>query len=304
MSAATLQAVSGVSSIPAHWNYDANDFWEKGYAVARGVFSPTEMKEMKAATDRVKQAGMGHGTQFRQGNLVFWVNDDPSIGTNVRGMQWGSYLEPLLEQVRRDPRMLALVEPLIGNNLRQIINQLHWKTPGSKTAIEFHADRRNRQPAAAFRDVANSYVQTAIAVDPMTENNGALMVVPGSHRKPFIEDPLKGGNFGGDESYTNLGIMGYKKEDLLPLYAQPGDVLLWHVDTIHGSGINRDPNMDRCIYINGYVKAQNCMRGHWAFINGQSIPLPPIDVPVLIQHEAIFDDLAPRTEAPAKKLYD
>jgi hypothetical protein len=33
------------------------------------------------------------------------------------------------------------------------------------------------------------------------------------------------------------------------------------------------------------------MRGHWAFIEGQGIPLPPIDVPVLIHRDDIFDQI-------------
>ena len=301
MSTATLE--QDVERGAKKWGYNAADFWEKGYAVARGVFSPDEMREIKSATDRVKAVGMKHGATHRQGNLCFWVEQDPNIGMNVRGMQWSSYLEPVLDAMRKDPRMLAILKPLIGDNLRQIINQIHWKTPGSRTAIDFHADRRNRLPAEAFRDVANSYVQTALSVDPMTPENGALMVVPYSHRKAHVVDVLKGVNFSKDESFNNLKVLGYETKDLLPIYCEPGDVVLWHVDTVHGSGLNKSQTMDRCIYINGYVKAQNCMRGHWAFIQGQPVPLPPIDVPVLVQHEAIFDDLAPRTDG-AKKMYD
>jgi len=302
MSTASVESEREVHA--RQWGYDPAEFWEKGYAVARAVFSRDEMREIHAATGRVKAAGMQHGANYRHGNLVFWVEQDPNIGTNVRGMQWGSYLEPALESVRHDPRMLAILKPLIGDNLRQIINQLHWKTPGSRTAIDFHADRRNRQPAEAFREVESNYVQTALSVDPMTPENGALMVIPGSHRKACKKDVLNGGNFSKDETFSNLALLDYEKKDLLPLYTEPGDVVLWHVDTIHGSGLNHSQTMDRCIYINGYVRAQSCMRGHWAFIKGQPIPLPPAEVPVLVQHEPIFDDLAPRKDSASKKMYD
>ena len=70
----------------------------------------------------------------------------------------------------------------------------------------------------------------------------------------------------------------------------PGDIAIWHVDTIHGSEMNQSQK-DRCLYINGYVDARNCMRGHWAFIDGQGVPLPPIDVPVLIHRDDIFDEI-------------
>jgi ectoine hydroxylase-related dioxygenase (phytanoyl-CoA dioxygenase family) len=266
-------------------------FQRHGYAVARGVYAADEVEQLKNATDRCKQHGLKTGRSFRQGNLGYWIDDDVNIGTNVIGMQWPSYLEPKLEALRRDPRMLALLGPLIGTNVRQIVNQLHWKTPGSAFAVSFHRDRINRRPPQAFRALASSYVQTGTVIDPMTSENGALLVVPGSHlKKPQSRHPGTGNFVAGGVSRCYLTSEGYREENLVPVYAEPGDVVLWHVDTIHGSEMNTS-NYDRCLYINGYVDARNCMRGHWAFINGQGIPLPPIDVPVLVHRDDIFDHL-------------
>jgi ectoine hydroxylase-related dioxygenase (phytanoyl-CoA dioxygenase family) len=266
-------------------------FRQHGYAVIRNVFNAEEVAELKAAADRAKRRGMEVGRPFRQGNLGYWIDEDPRIGTNVIGMQWPSYDEPLLEHHRRDPRMLTFLEPLIGRNIRQIVNQLHWKTPGSTFAVEFHRDRINRRPAEAFRALAASYVQVGTAIDPMTEKNGALLIVPGSHlRKPRTRHPGTGNFVSGDVSRNYLAGEGFCDADLIPVHAEPGDVALWHVDTIHGSEMNQS-SQDRCLYINGYVDARNCMRGHWAFIEGQGVPLPPIDVPVLVHRDDIFDGL-------------
>jgi hypothetical protein len=76
------------------------------------------------------------------------------------------------------------------------------------------------------------------------------------------------------------------------------------VDTIHGSEMNGSAAMDRCLYINGYVDARNCMRGHWAFIEGQGVPLPPLDVPVLIHRDDIFDHLDVEFTSGALRLTD
>jgi ectoine hydroxylase-related dioxygenase (phytanoyl-CoA dioxygenase family) len=264
-------------------------FHHDGYAVIRDVFSIQEVSNLKRATDRVKRRGFKVGRSFRHGNQGYWVNDDPLIGTNVIGMQWPSYDEKVLELHRRDPRMLTILEPLIGPNIRQIVNQLHWKTPRSTFAVSFHRDRINRKPAQAYRELASSYVQTATVIDPMTADNGALLLVPGSQlRKARSTHPGKGNFVNGDVSRAYLSDEGYREADLVPAYAEPGDVVLWHVDTIHGSEMNQSSH-DRCLYINGYVDARNCMRGHWAFIEGQGIPLPPIDVPVLIHRDDIFE---------------
>ena len=44
--------------------------------------------------------------------------------------------------------MARLLEPLIGRNLKQIINQIHWKVPGSLGDFAWHQDSRSRRPAS------------------------------------------------------------------------------------------------------------------------------------------------------------
>ncbi len=283
----------------------AEHFRREGYAVIRGVWTASEIAAAHAATDELKRRALEVGSAFRHGNLQGWLAEDASIGLNVIGMQWPGHWSPLLERMRRDPRMLEILRPLIGENIRQIIHQLHWKTPGASFSVSFHRDRRSRKPAEAYRDLENSYVQIGTAIDPMTPENGALLVVPGSHLdgRPLeikSETAFKSGTLGRSVLYHS----GYREEDILPIYAEPGDVVFWHVDTIHGSDENQSKDLDRCLFINGYVKAQNCMRGQWAFIKGEGIPLPPVDVPVLIQREEIFDHLSFETNCPMTRAQD
>ncbi|MEM8766065.1 MAG: phytanoyl-CoA dioxygenase family protein [Pseudomonadota bacterium] len=265
-------------------------FHEQGYVVVKAVFDERHVAALAAAACRMKAGGLEYGRSYRQGNLGYWLDDDERIGTHVLGMQWPSHRDPVLELHRRDPRMFALLEPLIGSNVRQIVNQLHWKTPDSSFAVDFHRDRSNRKPAEAFRALASSYVQTATAIDQMTADNGPLLMVPGSHR--YERRPVAaGGNFiSGAPTADYLASQGFVRSDLVAVHAEPGDVVLWHVDTIHGSGTNQSHG-DRCLYINGYVDARNCLRGHWAFIEGLGIPLPPLDVPVLVHRDDIFDHM-------------
>jgi len=113
---------------------------------------------------------------------VIWVDEDPDTGTTVRGMQWPSYHDAVMDKFRTDPRLLMILEPLIGCDIKQIINQVHWKRPGSNTSWPLHRDVRSRRPGNAFIDLYTSWVQTGIAVDPHLKENGAMQIVPGSHR--------------------------------------------------------------------------------------------------------------------------
>src|SRR5690606_11513130 len=102
------------------------------------------------------------------------------LGRILRYAQWPSYFDPVLEAFRRDTRIRDVRAPLIGHDVKQIINQLHWKPPGAEM-VEFgyHQDVRSRRPRSAYRDLARSYVQTGIAIDPHRHDNGAMTVYPG-----------------------------------------------------------------------------------------------------------------------------
>ena len=43
-----------------------------------------------------------------------------------------------------------LLEPLIGRDLKQIINQVHWKAPGSLGDFAWHQDSKSRRPAVSL----------------------------------------------------------------------------------------------------------------------------------------------------------
>ena len=78
-------------------------------------------------------------------------------------------------------------------------------------------------------------------------------------------------------------------EGCVAIEAEPGDVLVWHGDAVHGSGLSHATHSSRILYINGYVRAADCMRGYLAAVSGQPVPLPPIDVPVLVYGEPSFE---------------
>jgi hypothetical protein len=83
-----------------------------------------------AAFDRIWQAGLSHPSRFRHGNMFFRVAQDRRLGRMLGYVQWPSYFEPMLDRFRKDPRMLSIVEPLIGADLKQIINQMHSRRSG------------------------------------------------------------------------------------------------------------------------------------------------------------------------------
>ena len=263
-------------------------FLSDGYAIVRNFFSEDEIAAIAAATDQLYDEGRVHGRSFRHGNLFYNVagTDDPV----VRMVQWPSYHQKLLDRVRLDRRFAELLEPLIGGDLKQIINQVHWKAPGAIGEFAWHQDSRSRRPASAYRNLADSYVQTGLAIDPHNPESGGMRFIPKSHLK---------GDLGMDCSKKALGTplmdkalddVGLSAAGAIDLILERGDLAIWSPYLVHGSGLNSSSHKRR-FFINGYVRAADCDRGEWAFRAGQPVPLGPI--PALVHYEELRERPGP-----------
>src|SRR5690242_7973216 len=115
------------SDEPASICADLTHYWREGYAVVRGFFQAGEIAEISDALDQLHAEGVAHGRSFRHGNLFYNVARQREGEPLVRMVQWPSYHQPVLNSVRLDTRFAQLLEPLIGCDLKQIINQVHWK---------------------------------------------------------------------------------------------------------------------------------------------------------------------------------
>lgn len=264
----------------------AEQYRRDGYAIVRGVFPPGAIAELSAAVDEVHAEGLALGASFRYGNLNYRVDGD-----EVRMVQWASYHNVVLDRFRIAARIGATLFPLIGDDVKQIINQVHWKKPGGKGDFAFHQDSRFRRPDSAYRNLGTSYVQTGLAIDRHDAASGAMRILPGSHRAGPIELGTSGSSVMDSVVETEaLSAAGLDPTHLVDLELEPGDLALWSPYLVHGSGSNASGHYRR-FYINGYVRAEDCDRGEWAFRRGQPQPLGPR--PNLVHFEELYERPGP-----------
>ena len=270
---------------PEAWRRD-------GYYIVRGIFDAEEVEAIGRDIDRVHQEGIAHGRSFRHGNLYYKIAQSDA-GPRVQMVQWPSYHVPALDAVRLDPRFAALLEPLIGRDIKQIINQLHWKAPGSAGEFAWHQDSRFRLPAECYRNLATSYVQTGLAIDPHKPETGGMTFIPRSHLHGDLDLDTTADVLGRSMQDVALERVGLSAGDAIQLDLEPGDLALWNSYLVHGSGTNRSSHQRR-FYINGYVRASDCDRGEWAFRDGLAVPLGP--EPELVHYEALRERGEPHYE--------
>ena len=260
------------------------DYQRDGYVILRGLFGRDEIREIGKAIDRVHSEGVAHGRSFRHGNLFYNVSPAGDGAAHVRLAQWFSYHNPVLNAVRLDPRFAAILAPLLGCDLKQIINQLHWKAPGSLGDFAWHQDSRFRRPREAYRNLGTSYVQTGLAIDPHTPESGCMKFIRGSHRRGHLDLDSSTQVLGTAMRQSVLEQVGLSADDLVEVILDPGDLALWSPYLVHGSGKNNSDHRRR-LYINGYVRAKDCDRGEWAFRDGKPVPFGP--EPALVHYEAL-----------------
>jgi ectoine hydroxylase-related dioxygenase (phytanoyl-CoA dioxygenase family) len=248
----------------------------EGYAVIRGFLTPAETQEIAAEVDRLYAEGLKHHATYRHKNLLFEILDDPKARRRVvLQAHWTAWISPLMERMRRSDKYLAVLKPFLGEDVKQITHQVHWKPPGAKyTFYRFHQDARFREGKSKDFDHLQSTVTTGLAIDRQTAANGALRVIPRSHRLGYLGLSDDGPIMVGETQDEELRRAGLDPAAMVTCEMEPGDLLLWTLFTVHGSAPNVS-NFDRRFMINSYVRASDSDRGEWAFRGGVSTPLGP-----------------------------
>lgn len=150
---------------------------------------------------------------------------------------------PAVFNMMTDDRLLDLVESVIGPEITSNpIQHVRIKPPAVDlradeirahiTATGWHQDR-----AVTLEEADETQMVTVwVAVTEATAENGCLQVIPGSHRGAMVPHCPNSGNVG----IPAAAMAGRKSK---PLPVGPGGVVLFHPLTIHGSLVNRSPDV-------------------------------------------------------------
>jgi ectoine hydroxylase-related dioxygenase (phytanoyl-CoA dioxygenase family) len=223
------------------------EFWERGFTVLPGAFKSDELKRMRDAFERLRWAACAlRETALFEGSR-FVVHEDPAApaGVAVDRVVWCGACEPVLDEVGRDGRLLAPAAKLLGSRtMQQLINQAHFKMPGDGVAFPWHQDSTHRRfGGGEWRDVngRGSFVQTMVAVDDVTCDNGPLRFLPGSQSRGHLDLPPDGRLPADIDPGASVAAV-----------MEAGSVLVFGPYVIHGS----EPNLShrpRRVLLNGFA---------------------------------------------------
>jgi ectoine hydroxylase-related dioxygenase (phytanoyl-CoA dioxygenase family) len=191
----------------------------------------------------------------------------------LRGLQYGYRISPALDAVRTSAEAGGILTPLIGPDMTAVVNTLFWKAPGEPdTAIAYHQDATFRRPVERYRNVADSFVQFGLALDPHGPGNGGMRVVAGSHLLGDLNIRRTSSVMTKPPDVMNLEVYGLSSTEERDLVLDPGDVVFWHPYLLHGSPANRSRVMNRRFLITGYMRSRDCDAGDESFHDGRPCP--------------------------------
>jgi ectoine hydroxylase-related dioxygenase (phytanoyl-CoA dioxygenase family) len=117
-----------------------------------------------------------------------------------------------------------------------------------------------------------------------------MRFIPRSHLRGDLHMDCERHSLGAAMTAQALDAVGLSEDDAIDVVLEPGDLALWSPYLVHGSGTNRSSHKRR-FYINGYVRADDCDRGEWAFRRGLPVPLGP--KPALVHYEGLHEHPGP-----------
>ncbi len=150
--------------------------------------------------------------------------------------------DAVLDSYTTHEKILDCVERFIGHDVQTIHTMLINKPPNVQGHHPLHQDLIY----FPFRP-AEKLVASWTALEPVTRENGCLVVVPGSHRgelRPHGNPPglewLNGG-------YWGVLDVAEEKDRRVHLEMEPGDTVFFHPILLHGSGRNRTQGFRRAM---------------------------------------------------------
>ena len=211
-----------------------DSYEEKGYLSVPDVISSEEIAELRRVTDSlVEQA-----RSVSESDDVFGLEPGHTAEQpRVRRIKRPSLRHEIYTSMLYHDTILDMVAQLIGDDIRFTGEKLNMKEAGFGSVVEWHQDW-------AFMPHTNDdLLAVGIAIDDMTIDNGALLVIPGSHRGA-IYDHHQDGFFIG--AVTDSAV---DPTEVVAIEIPAGGVSIHHVRTLHGSAPNTSKRSRRMLFL-------------------------------------------------------
>lgn len=198
---------------------------ENGYLKVEQVVTPGELAELQAVTDRLIDASRAVTESDERFDLDTGHSADNPRLTRIK---LPHKQHPVYDRILKRSKVTEVLNDLLGPDTVLNTAKLNCKAPGGGAAVEWHQDW-------AFYPATNdSLLAFGLMLEDVTEENGPLMVLPGSHRGPVLSHHAGGVFCGAIDPDDPL----FDRDRIVTLTGKAGDMTVHHVRLLHGSAPN------------------------------------------------------------------
>jgi ectoine hydroxylase len=200
---------------------DAATFWREGFVVKRGFYSAAEMAALADA--------LAHDAALHE--RAFGLAD--GLGGRTEIALWNEAGDDVFGALARGERLVGAAQTLLGDEVYHYHSKITMKRPGAGGTWVWHQDYGYwYKNGCLYPDM----LSVAVPLSPMSTANGCLQVLAGSHRMGRLDHGFVGSQTGADPTRVaaicdRLATVAFE--------AEPGDVMLFHSNTLHTSSPNR-----------------------------------------------------------------
>jgi phytanoyl-CoA hydroxylase len=226
-------------------------FRRDGYVVARALASSAEIEALRALTASMLHPLLGPVEYEADVGYPGAPKDKLAAGGHTPRRLLHAYSrDPLLRAWARDPRVGDLLTTFFGGRA-PFVSQCHHncimtKHPGFSSLTSWHQDIRYWSFERA------DLISTWLALGPERKANGALLVVPGSHRLEIEPHRYDEALFLRADLTENRALLA--QAQMVEL--EPGDMLFFHCRLFHAAGRNETERL-KCSLVFSYHDATN-----------------------------------------------
>ena len=258
-------------------------FNENGYLRLERVYSPDEVKrlsdELSTLMETFAHWEAGWRGDWRK-EYMEAEEDKKSVLVHIHELH---HYSAAWTQAITQPGLADAIAALIPSECVEIHHStLHAKAPGAGTPFPMHQD------VPFYPHADGRYIDALVHVDKADEESGCIKFLAGSHKLGKLQ------HITGSDHEPFLPTDQYRLADAVSVPAEPGDVVLFHLFTVHGSALNRSGRWRRLVRV-GYRDPRNTQEG------GQGLGRPGLVVKgVRPKIEGVEVDVYGNWNPPAK----
>lgn len=222
-------------------------YHEQGFLLIEDFFSPEEHASLSDYTVEFQNWGKEKGKWMQ----YYELNTASGEEQLCRTENFTPFHEGMCSYVK-SPRLLEVLKKLHGEDYVLFKEKVNYKLPGGG-GFPAHQD------APAFVQFGQSSHMTAMfTIDPTTNENGCLEVVPGSHKNNYERGILPQETHDG-----SISLDWCAQHEWVPVYCKPGSVLIFGAYLAHRSGDNKTNKSRRAVYLTYNAASEGDFRDHY-----------------------------------------